>query len=124
MDPIFNDLKDNSANDAIELSFLLNTSFKDSANLAVFSSAEFLAEQQKFKEAADKYKIIASIPQAFLLHGISKLRQAQMELALNNYDNSLNLLKEITDEGTKNIYADKALYLTGNIYQFGLNETK
>ncbi len=123
LDPIFNDLKDNSANDAIEFSFILNISFKDSVNLVVFSSAEFLAEQQKFKEAADKYKIIASNPQAFLLQGISQLREAQMELALNNYDKSLNLLQEITDEGERNIYADKALYLIGKIYQFSLNET-
>ncbi len=123
LDPIFNDLKDNSANDAIEFSFILNISFKDSANLVLFSSAEFLAEQQKFKEAADKFKIIASKPQAFLLQGISQLREAQMELALNNYDKSLNLLQLIVDEGEKNIYADKALYLIGKIYQFSLNET-
>ncbi len=123
LDPIFNDLKDNSANDAIEFSFILNISFKDSANLVLFSSAEFLAEQQKFKEAADKFKIIASNPQAFLLQGISQLREAQMELALNNYDKSLNLLQLIVDEGEKNIYADKALYLIGKIYQFSLNET-
>ena len=122
LEPIFNDLKDNSANDAIEFSFILNTSLKDSANLVIFSSAEFLAEQQKFKEASDKYKIIASNPQAFLLRGISMLREAQMELALNNYDKSLNLLRQIADEGEKNIYADKALYLIGKIYQFSLNE--
>ncbi len=123
LDPIFNDLKDNSANDAIEFSFILNISFKDSADLVIFSSAEFLAEQQKFKEAADKYKIIISNPQAFLLKGICQLRQAEMELALNNYDKSLNLLQNIADEGEKNIYADKALYLIGKIYQFSLNET-
>ncbi len=123
LDPIFNDLKDNSANDAIEFSFILNISFKDSANLVIFSSAEFLAEQQKFKEAGDKYKTIASNPQAFLLQGIAQLREAQMELALNNFDKSLNLLQGIADEGEKNIYADKALYLIGKIYQFNLNET-
>ena len=121
--PVFNDLKDNYANDAIEFSFILNISFKDSADLSIFSSAEFLAEQQKFKQAADKYKLIASNPQAFLLQGISQFREAQMELALNNYDKSLNLLQNITDEGEKNIYADKALYLIGKIYQFSLNET-
>ena len=123
LDPIFNDLKDNSANDAIEFSFTLNISLKDSADLVIFSSAEFLAEQQKFKAAADKYKIIAENPQAFLLRGISQFREAQMELALNNYSKSLNLLQNIANEGEKNIYADKALYLVGKIYQFSLNET-
>jgi tetratricopeptide (TPR) repeat protein len=123
LDPVLDDLKDNSANDAIEFSFMLDVSRKDSADLVVFSSAELLAEQQKFNEAADKYKIIASNPQAFLLQGISKLREAQMEIALNNYDKSLNMLEEIAGEGEKNIYADKALYLIAKIYQFGLNET-
>ena len=122
LDPIFNDMKDNSVNDAIEFSFILNISFKDSADLVIFSSAEFLAEQQKFKEAADKYKIIAESPRAFLLQGISQLREAQMELALNNYNKSLNLLQSIANEGEKNIYADKALYLIGKIYQFSLND--
>ncbi len=123
LDPIFTDLKDNSANDAIEFSFTLNISLKDSADLVMFSSAEFLAEQQKFKSAADKFKIIAENPQAFFLQGISQLREAQMELALNNYSKSLNLLQNIANEGEKNIYADKALYLIGKIYQFSLNET-
>jgi len=123
LDPVFNDLKDNSANDAIEFSFILNISLKDSADLVIFSSAEFLAEQQKFQAAADKYKIIAQNPQAFLLQGISQFREAQMELALNNYNKSLNLLQNIANEGEKNIYADKALYLIGKIYQFSLNET-
>ena len=123
LDPVFNDLKDNSANDAIEFSFILNISFKDSADLVIFSAAEFLAEQEKFREAADKYKIIAENPQAFLLQGISQLREAQMELALNNYSKSLNLLQDIANDGEKNIYADKALYLIGKIYQFSLNDS-
>ncbi|MEJ2614343.1 MAG: tetratricopeptide repeat protein [Ignavibacteriaceae bacterium] len=95
----------------------------EKADLVIFASAEFLAEQQKFKAAADKYKIIAQNPQAFLLQGISQFREAQMELALNNYNKSLNLLQNIANEGEKNIYADKALYLIGKIYQFSLNET-
>jgi outer membrane protein assembly factor BamD (BamD/ComL family) len=89
----------------------------------IFSAAEFLAEQEKFREAADKYKIIAENPQAFLLQGISQLREAQMELALNNYSKSLNLLQDIANDGEKNIYADKALYLIGKIYQFSLNDS-
>jgi outer membrane protein assembly factor BamD (BamD/ComL family) len=123
LNPVMDDLKDNSANDAIEFSFLLSTSSKDSVNLALFSAAELLTEQQKFSEAANKYKTIAGNPQAFLLQGISKLREAQMEMALNNYDKSLRLLEEIAGEGDKNIYADKALYLEAKIYQFGMNET-
>jgi outer membrane protein assembly factor BamD (BamD/ComL family) len=44
-----------------------------------------------------------------------------MEIAMDNYDKSIALLTGIADETVKNIYADKALYLIGRIYQFGIN---
>lgn len=122
LNKILNNLEDNSANDAIELSLLLNTSKNDSSNLTEFAAAEFLAEQKKFKEALEKYKIIASDPQALILQNISELREAEMELALGNLDSSLKLFQKIVDEGEKNIYADKALFLSAKIYQFELND--
>lgn len=111
-------LKDNTANDAIELSLLMNTASADSSNLLKFCSAEFLVEQRKFAEASENYRIISSNPNAFILHHISKIREAEVELAMNNLDRSIELLSEITEEGEKNIYADKALYLLGKIYHY------
>lgn len=122
LNKILNNLKDNSANDAIELSLLLNTSKKDSSNLVIFASAELLAEQKKFEEASKKYKIIASNPQALILQDISELREAEMQLALDELDSSLKSLEKIAGDAEKNIYADKALYLRAKIYQFGLND--
>ncbi len=116
---VVSNLKDDNANDAIELSLLLNTSINDSSNLSLFASAELLAEQKKFSEAAEKYKLIASNKQAFMLQSLAQIRQAEMELALNNYDNSILLLNKISDENEKNIYSDKALYLLGQIYEYG-----
>ena len=116
---IITNLKDNSANDAIELSLLLNTSSADSSNLLKFGNAEFLAEQKKFSLASEEYKRIASDPNAFILHHVSKIREAEVELAMDNLDKSIGLLEKITDEAEKNIYADKALYLLSRIYQYG-----
>jgi predicted negative regulator of RcsB-dependent stress response len=90
----------------------------DSSNLVIFASAELLAEQKKFSQAREKYLIISQNPQAFVLQNLAMLRVAEMDLALDNYDSSLKLLKEIADAKEKNIYSDKALYLQGNIYQF------
>lgn len=112
-------LKDNTANDAIELSLLLNTASSDSSNLLKFGNAEFLTEQRKYSQASEEYKKIASDPDAFILHHISKVREAEVELAMNNLDKSIGLLQKITEEAEKNIYADKALYLLGKIYQYG-----
>lgn len=114
-------LKDNIANDAIELSLLLNTASGDSSDLAKFGKAEFFCDQRKFKEAAELYSNIADDPNAFILHHICKINQAEAELAMDNFDKSIELLIKITDEAEKNIYADKALYLTARIYEFGKN---
>ncbi len=122
LNEIVNDLKDNNANDAIELSLLLNTSINDSSNLLLFAQAELLAEQQKFDKAAEKYKIISSNQQAFMLQSLVKIREAEMEMALDNYDESILLLNKISDENEKNIYSDKALYLLGQIYEFGVTD--
>ena len=118
---ILNNLNDNTANDALELSLLMNTSPDDSSNLSTFASGELLAEQKKFSEAAVKYKIVAADPKKFMLQNLAAFREGEMELALNAPDSAIAILKKISDENEKNIYADKALYLLGNIYQYGLN---
>jgi len=111
--------KDNYSNEAIETSLLLNTMMNDSSNLVIFASAEFLTEQKKFNEARNDYLVLSQNKQAFGLQGIAKLRVAEMDIALDSYDSSIKLLQAIADEKEKNIYSDKALYLIGNIYQFG-----
>lgn len=116
---IISNLKDNTANDAIELSLLLNTASADSSNLVKLGKAEFLTEQRKFSEASEQYKNISSDPNAFILHHICKIREAEAVLAINNLDKSIELLNIIIEEADKNIYADKALYLLGKIYQYG-----
>ncbi len=122
LNEILKNLKDNSANDAIELSLLLNTTMNDSADLVIFSSGEFLAAQKKFNEAAGKYRSVSENPNAFMLKSLAELRVAEMELAVNNIDTTVTLLNKIADENEKNIYADKALYLLAKIYQFGVKD--
>jgi len=117
---VLNDLKDNSANDALELSLLLNPDMSDSSNLMIFAQAEFLVEQKKFDEAANDYKKLAENQQAFVLKAISGIRYSEMMIAVDNYPEAVSVLEGISSEGEKNIYADKALYLLGKIHQFGI----
>jgi tetratricopeptide (TPR) repeat protein len=125
LDTMLENLNNNAANNAIELSLILNTSKNDSSNLADFAEAELLAKQNKFGDAAEKYKLVAENQKAFTLNNICELREAEMELAMGNYDKSVEMLEKISDEGENNIYADKALYLLAKTYQFGLkNDTK
>jgi tetratricopeptide (TPR) repeat protein len=119
---ILKNLKDDNANDALSLSLLLNTSQNDSVNIMLFAEGEFLADQKKFSDAAKKYELIAKNPQAFILHSITSIRLAEMELALNNYPRSIELFEIVVEEGEKNIYADKALYLLAQIFQHGFGD--
>lgn len=113
-------LKNDLTNDALEFSLIMNTAKNDSSNLVKFCKAEIFTEQKNFTSAKSIYEEIALNPQAFVLHSICKLRSAEMELALNNYPEALKKLGAIVDEDEKNIYSDKALYLTAKIYEYGI----
>src|SRR5690606_36117751 len=77
--------------------------------------------QKKFEEAKTKYRQIEQNPKGFMLVHLSKIREAEMILAQDSLETSIVLLSKIADEKEKNIYADKALYLLGKVYQFGMN---
>jgi tetratricopeptide (TPR) repeat protein len=117
---VLGNLKDNSANDAIELTLLLNPQMNDSSNLLTYAQAEFLAEQKKFDEAALNYKKLAENQQAFVLRIISAIKYSEMLLAVDNYQGAVLVLEGVSSEGEKNIYADKAVYLLGKIHQYGI----
>jgi tetratricopeptide (TPR) repeat protein len=119
---ILKNLKDNIANDAIELSLLLNTTMNDSSNLLLFAKGELLITQGNYKEASTLFAQIASAKQSFVLAGRAGLKEAEAEIAIDNYEKSISILREISDETVQNIYADKAFYLLGRIYQYGMKD--
>ena len=45
-----------------------------------------------------------------------------MMLAENNFQGAVSIFESIVEEGEKNIYADKAVYLLGKMHQFGLKD--
>jgi len=122
LNEVLNNMKDNIANDAIDLSLLLNTNMNDSSNLLIYANAEKFVAQEKFEEASTLFKEIASNKQAFMLQNRAVMRLAEMKLALNNPDEAITILLEISSEKEKNIYADKSLYLLGRIYKYGLKD--
>jgi len=117
---VLGNLKDNSANDAIELTLLLNPQMNDSSNLLTYAKAEFLCEQKKFDDAAVSYKKLADNQQAFVLRAISAINYGEMLIAVDNYPEAISVLDGLSAEGEKNIYADKAVYLLGKIHQYGI----
>jgi tetratricopeptide (TPR) repeat protein len=119
---ILSNMKDNIANDAIELSLLLNTTLNDSSSLLLFAKGELLITQGKYREASDMFQEIVSNKRGFVLQNKARLKEAEAELAMDNYYESIAILGKITAEEEKNVYADKALYLLGKIYQYGLKD--
>jgi TolA-binding protein len=122
LNKVLNDLKDNIANDAIDLSLLLNTNMNDSSNLLAFAKAEKLIAQGKYEEASIIFKEIAYDQQGFVLQNRAELREAEIEIAMGSLEESISVLLEISSEQGKNIYADRALFLLGRIYQYGLKD--
>ena len=116
-------LKDNSANDALELLLLLNPQMNDSSNLLTYAQAEFLAEQKKFSEASELYRKLTENKQAFVLHTIASIKYGEMLIAVDNYAEAVAVLEVVSAEGEKNIYADKAVYLLAKINQYGIKSS-
>jgi outer membrane protein assembly factor BamD (BamD/ComL family) len=57
-----------------------------------------------------------------MLANRASLKEAESELALDKYEKSISILQKISDQNEQNIYADKALYLLGKIYQYGIKD--
>jgi len=119
---ITENLKDDFANDALELLLLLNTNINDSSNILKFAEAELLKETRKFEEAAVIYQSISQDPQALVLYSISSLRYAQMLIAVDKFTEGITAFESMIEAGEKNIFADKALYLISKTYQYGIGD--
>ncbi|MGE5399475.1 MAG: tetratricopeptide repeat protein [Ignavibacteriales bacterium] len=119
---IENNLSDNHTNDAIELSLIINTTKNDSLSLAQFAKAELLAFQRQYKPASEYYGKLSKNENLLTLRDLSALRYAEMTLALNELPVAIELLTAISNQSEKNIYADRAVYLLGQIYQYGIKD--
>ena len=119
---VTSELSDNIANDAIELSLLINTTKNDSLNLVKFAKADLLTEQKQFKEASAIYQELSKVDHLLTLKDLSAFRYAQMVTMSDDLPAAVTLLEEISNKENGNIYADKALLLLGKIYQFGIKD--
>lgn len=115
---IMSNLEDNTANDAIELSLLINTTIEDSTLLSDFAAAELLARRNIFSEAAEKFRLISLKKENFILSSLASVTRAEILIALNKYPEAIDILNKVSEEREKNIYSDKALYLKAKTYQY------
>lgn len=115
-------MEDNSANDAIELSVIINTTKNDSLSLFEFAKAELFTEQYRFKEAAEIYRRLSTKEDLLTLKDLCEFRYAQMLTAENDYPAAITVLSSVSERGESSIYADKATLLLAQIYEFGIKD--
>jgi tetratricopeptide (TPR) repeat protein len=116
--------KDNIANDALELSILLNTSMNDSVLLTKFAEAELLIFKKKFSEAITILEDIEKNEEAIFLRNYASITKMECEIALDNYPTALKIGEIIVSQENLNLFGDKALFLSAQIYQFGIGSNK
>ncbi len=121
LNKLIDNLKDDNANDAIELSLLINTLKTDSLNLMTFAKADLYTEQKNFALAAAEYQKLAENKNLFFLKDFAGLKYIEMLIALDYLPQAVTLLTKITSDEKFNLYSDKFLYLFGNVNFYGLN---
>jgi len=93
----------------------------DSLSLVTFSEAEYLVAMERYPDAINKLSAISEEKGGFIVGSLARLREAEVELAIDNTDKAIEILEKISGEESRNIYQDKALYLLGNIYEYAQN---
>ncbi len=116
------DLSNDLANDAIELSMIINMGKMDSLSLISFADAELKTNQYKFREAEKKFKELSEKENLLFLKNISRIKYAEMLVAQNKYPVAIEVLKELSERKELNIFADRSFYLLAKVYEFGIRD--
>ncbi len=122
LDLITNDLSDDNANDALELISIINLFRNDSLNLSKFSAADLLIFQKKFDKAEEILAPLSNDENIFLLNDLALYNLAIIKIARKEYLPAVELLEKFNEKELITAYSDKALFLLGNTYQFGMRE--
>lgn len=114
---IIKQLDDNTANDALELSLLINFNKSDSLNLAKYAKADYFFFLRNFTEAKNKFLNLSSNENLIILSKEAKYKLAEISLAQGDATTALAYLKELSDEELS-FLNDKCAFLQGSIYYF------
>lgn len=121
---ITKNLSTDFANDAIELSSLINTTKRDSLNLYKYAKADLYSLQNRFNEAAIEFKTLADNPNMFILNEFAEYKLAQMFIANNDYLAAIKILSVLSENEDNAIFADKSLFLLAQTYKHGLKDVQ
>ena len=106
------------ANDAIELSLLINATQKDSLDLVRYAKADLLTIQNKLQEAVTEFKTLAENQNIFILNDFANMKVAEILLAENNFTDAMKLLEVLSESQKVAIFAEKSTFLLAKCYQY------
>lgn len=118
---VTSDLSTDFANDALELSAIINSTKRDSINLSLYAKADLLVIQNKLEEAVVEFKTLADNPNLFLINEFAKYRLAEVFLAEDKNNLAVEILEEIANNSNASIFDDKSTFLLAKTYHFALN---
>lgn len=110
-------LASDEANDAIELSVVINFNSSDSLNLSKYAEADLLFEQRNYTHAEKIFSELSLNESLVILSKYSKYRLAETKISLKDYPAAMALLNEISKEEIS-FLNDKCAFLQGIIYFF------
>ncbi len=119
---IINKLDDNSTNDALELSLILNPSLNDSSNLMIYAKGLYELDRNNFDNALNSFKEIYYANSSLLLKSLSGIKFIECLIAKDDFTQAISFINEFMENKDFNIYSDEAQYLLAQIYQFGMKD--
>ena len=113
-------IKDNSANDAIELSILITTLKANSQNGGFFAKGDLLIAQFQFRKAIEIFKKIATSTVQIIPKQMSEFKLTKLYLAINDFNKAIPILEKLSNSEISKLYSDESLFLLGEVYRNGL----
>ncbi|KAF0153041.1 MAG: TPR repeat-containing protein [Ignavibacteria bacterium] len=110
------------SNDALELSFLINSTKRDSINLAKYAKADLLLLQNNYKQAAVELKTLGDNDNLFIINQFAKMRMAEIFISENNFFSALPLLEKLSSDEKNAIFAEKATFLLASTFLYGIGD--
>lgn len=111
-------------NDALELSFLINSTKGDSINLIKYAQADLFLLQNKTKQASIEFKTLGDNDNLFIINQFAKMKVAEIFISESNYFSALPLLESLVKDEKSSIFCEKATFLFANTFLYGTLDLK
>jgi tetratricopeptide (TPR) repeat protein len=120
LNDVTKNLSTDFANDALELSALINSTRKDSINLFKYANADFLTIQNKLQTAATELKTLADNPNLFILNDFAKIRIAEIFISDNDFLKAIEILQKLSEDQNSSLFVEKSTFLLAKCFMYGI----